>query len=297
VLKKIDTDLLTIGYKEYENLKDSTPVILIHGFPYDINSFNDAAALLNRNKCRVLTPYLRGYGTTRFKSSSTMRSGQQAALAHDILDFMDALQIPKAILAGYDWGGRASCIVSALFPERVLGLVSVGGYTIQNIPASSNPLKPELEQLYWYQYYFHSERGKKGLSKYRKELCKILWTEWSPTWKFAEDTYNLTAAAFENPDFTDIVIHSYRHRFGLVAGDDRYEETEKKLIAQPKITVPTIVLDPGSDGVVPLIGDEDDSAFFSERYQRRVLLNIGHNLPQEAPEEFAQAILELINNI
>jgi pimeloyl-ACP methyl ester carboxylesterase len=291
-IKKVETSLLEIGYKEYGD-PHNTPVILLHGFPYDINAYNSAATILSGAGCRVLTPYLRGYGPTTFKSTSTIRSGQQAALAHDTLDFMNALNIDKAIIGGYDWGGRASCIVSALWPERITGLVTVGGYNIQNIGSSNEPSPPELEQLYWYQYYFHSDRGKKGLEKYRKELCKLLWKEWSPKWKFDDETYELSASAFENPDFIDVVIHSYRHRYSLAEGDSRYDKTEEILANQPDITVPTIVLDADSDGVYPLYYWKDDSKHFNGAYKRILLENIGHNLPQEAPEQFAAAILEL----
>ncbi|MFT4202282.1 MAG: alpha/beta hydrolase [Chitinophagaceae bacterium] len=294
MIKRIETDLLEIGYRDYGNAND-IPVILLHGFPYDINAFNETSEILSKNGCRVLTPFLRGFGETKFKSELTMRSGQQAALAHDIIDFMNALHIDKAIIGGYDWGGRASCIVSALWSERILGLVSVGGYTIQNIEASKEPSFPNFEQLYWYQYYFHSERGRKGLEKYRKELCKILWSDWSPNWKFDNNTYEVTAQSFENSDFVDVVIHSYRHRYALVGGDKRYDETEKRLADLPAIRVPTIVLDPGSDGVVPLIGNEDDSEYFIGKYKRKILQGIGHNLPQEAAADFAEAILELKN--
>jgi pimeloyl-ACP methyl ester carboxylesterase len=291
-LKKVETALLEIAYKEYGH-PDDTPVILLHGFPYDINAYTNAATILSENGCRVLTPYLRGYGATTFKSTATIRSGQQAALAHDTLDFMNALNIDKAIIGGYDWGGRAACIVSALWPERIIGLVTVGGYNIQNIGSSNEPSPPELEQLDWYQYYFHSERGENGLTKYRKELCKLLWRQWSPKWQFDDATYERTAAAFENPDFVDIVIHSYRHRYALEAGDSRYDETEAILATQPVISVPTIVLEADSDGVDPLEYREDDTQYFHGTYTRRVLQNIGHNLPQEAPNDFAAAVLQL----
>jgi pimeloyl-ACP methyl ester carboxylesterase len=292
-IKKVETALLEIGYKEYGH-PDDIPVILLHGFPYDINAYNNTATILSQNGCRVLTPYLRGYGETTFKSTSTMRSGQQAALAHDALDFLNALNIDKAIIGGYDWGGRASCIVSALWPERIIGLVTVGGYNIQHIGSSNEPLHPKQEQLDWYQYYFHSDRGINGLTKYRKELCKLLWEEWSPKWQFDDATYESSALAFGNSSFVDVVIHSYRHRYALVEGDSRYDKTEEILAKQPDINVPTVVLDADSDGVAPLEYWKDDSKHFNGAYKRRVLQNIGHNLPQEAPEDFAEAVLELI---
>tara|TARA_R110000868_G_scaffold406978_1_gene687827 strand:+ start:250 stop:1143 length:894 start_codon:yes stop_codon:yes gene_type:complete len=292
MIKKIETELLEIGYKEYGNIED-TPVILQHGFPYDVNAYNESAEILSQKGFRVLTPYLRGFGETTFKNSSTIRSGQQAAVAKDVIDFMDALQIPKAIIAGYDWGGRTSCIVSALWPERILGLLSVGGYTIQNIAGNAEPLPPIMEQLYWYQYYFHTERGRKGFTKYRKELCKILWSEWSPTWNFDDDTFERTAMSYTNPDFINIVIHSYKHRYGIVEGDERYDEIEKILATRPVIKVPTIVLEPGNDGFVNYFGFDDHSEHFKGRYSQKILKDVGHNLPQEAPLEFANTIIEL----
>lgn len=295
-IKKIATSILDMAYREYPSSKKGIPIILVHGFPYDVHAYDEVAAILMNKGYRVLTPYLRGYGATQFKSSTTLRSGQQAALAHDILEFMDALQIPKAILGGYDWGGRACCIISALWPERVLGLVSVSGYNIQDIPGYANPDLPGIEKLNWYQYYFHSERGRRGLNEHRKDLCRILWKDWSPTWNFTEETYLQSAISFGNHDFVDVVVHSYRHRYGLVAGDPRYEKTEDLLVAQPRITVPTIVLDPGSDGVQPLYGDEDYSKYFTGMYERKILPNIGHNVPQEAPVEFAEAVLQLLKN-
>lgn len=292
MIKKIETALLEIGYKEYGNL-DDTPVILLHGFPYDLNAYNEVSEILSQKGFRVLTPFLRGFGETKFKSLSAMRTGQQAAIAKDVIDFMDALKIPKAIIAGYDWGGRTSCIVSALWSDRFFGLVSVGGYTIQNILGNAEPLSPNMEQLYWYQYYFHTERGRKGLTKYRKELCKILWTEWSPAWKFDDATFEQTAVSFNNPDFIDVVIHSYKHRYGLVDGDSQYDEIEKRLASRPTINIPTIVLEPEVDGFVKLFGYDDYSEHFKGKYTQRIVQGAGHNLPQEKPQEFADAIIDL----
>jgi pimeloyl-ACP methyl ester carboxylesterase len=236
---------------------------------------------------------LRGYGPTRFLSPDTPRSGQQAALAHDLLSLMDALAIPDAVLAGYDWGGRAACIVAALWPARVRGLVSAGGYNIQDIAASAAPQAPENEWRYWYQYYFHGERGRAGLAQDRYAFCKLLWRLWSPNWRFDEETYRRSAASFDNPDFVDVVIHSYRHRFGLAPGDPAYDDTESLLAAQPRISVPAIALDGGGDGVSPIGGSEGHGRFFSGPYQRRVIPVAGHNLPQEAAQDFAGAILAL----
>ena len=293
MLKEVDAGVLKVAYREYGNI-GGTAVILLHGFPYDIHAYDDVAPRLAAANCHVFVPYLRAYGETRFLSAKTMRSGQQAALAHDLLAFMDALGIEKVVLAGYDWGGRAANIVAALWPERVLGLVSGGGYLIQNIPAAMNPQAPEKEMLYWYQYYFHSERGRAGLAANRYALCRLLWKLWSPSWQFSNETYEETAPSFNNPDFVEVVIHSYRHRFGLVAGDLAYEDTERQLENKPVISVPTIVVDAGADGVVPLDRKNDDSQFFTGGYERRILDTIGHNLPQEAPNDFAAAILALV---
>jgi pimeloyl-ACP methyl ester carboxylesterase len=292
MIKKIETESLVIGYREYGDVND-IPVILLHGFPYDINSYNDTSDILSKKNFRVFTPYLRGFGHTTFKDTSIMRTGQQGAIAKDVIDFMDALKIPKAIIAGYDWGGRTACIVSALWSERVLGLVSVGGYTIQNILGNKEPLPPNMEQLYWYQYYFHTERGGKGLAKYRKELCKILWTEWSPDWKFDDATFEKTAESYNNPDFIDIVIHSYKHRYGVAEGDKQYNSIERSLATTPAIKVPTIVLESGNDGFVNHFGFDDNREHFKGKYSQRIVYGAGHNLPQETPQEFANAIIEL----
>jgi pimeloyl-ACP methyl ester carboxylesterase len=242
----------------------------------------------------VITPYLRGFGPTRFRFSQTPRSGQQAVLAHDLLALMDALSLSRPVLAGYDWGGRAACIVAALRPERVRGLVSGVGYNIQDIPGSTKPAPPENEYRHWYQYYFHGERGRAGLELNRRELCKLLWKLWSPNWRFDEATYAQTAASFDNPDFVAVVIHSYRHRFGLVPGDPAVEDTERQLTAQPRIKVPTIALDGGGDGVMPPGGSERHARYFAGKYERRVIPLVGHNLPQEAPNEFARAVLSVV---
>jgi len=224
-----------------------------------------------------------------------MRSWQQAALAHELIALIDALSIQKAILGGYDWGGRAACIVSALFPERVIGLVSMAGYNIQNIPEYAEPEAPEIEMLNWYQFYFHSERGRLGLTRYRKELCLLLWKNWSPTWTFDDATFEATAASFNNPDFVEVVVHSYRHRYGLAKGDPEFEKTEQLLEKQPTIKVPTIVLDAEADGVEPISNTGKDAHFFEGGYERRIIKGVGHNLPQEAPLEFANAILQFLN--
>lgn len=293
MLKRVIAADLDIAFEE-AGRADGTAVLLLHGFPYDVRAYDEVIPVLVSAGCRVIAPYLRGFGATRFLSESTPRSGQQAVLAHDLLAFMDALAIPSAVLAGYDWGGRAACIVAALWPQRVVGLVSGGGYNIQDIPASARPDAPENEFRFWYQYYFHSERGRAGLAQNRREFCKLLWRLWSPNWRFDDASYERTAASFDNPDFVEVVIHSYRHRFGLVAGDPRFEETERRLATQPGISVPTVALDGAGDGVMPIGGSERHAAFFTGRYERRVIPLVGHDLPQETPAEFAAAVLSLL---
>jgi pimeloyl-ACP methyl ester carboxylesterase len=293
MIKTVKTGDLNVGYIE-DGPTGGTPVLLLHGFPYDIHAYEEVTPLLVAAGCRVITPYLRGYGPTTFLSADTPRSGQQAVLAHDLLAFMDALAISGAILAGYDWGGRAACIVAALWPQRVHGLVTGDGYNIQDIPGSAAPQVPENEFRYWYQYYFHSERGRDGLTRYRHDFCKLLWRLWSPTWAFSEETYARTAASFNNPDFVDVVIHSYRHRFALASGDPSVEKSEQRLARQPKISVPTVALDGGDDGVAPLQGSVHHRSLFTGSYDHRVIRGAGHNLPQEAPREFAEAVLTFI---
>jgi pimeloyl-ACP methyl ester carboxylesterase len=244
--------------------------------------------------CRVIVPYLRGYGPTRFLAPDTLRSGQQAALGNDLKELMDALALKRAVLAGYDWGGRAACIVAALWPERVRGLVSGNGYNIHDIAGSAKPAPPEQEYRLWYQYYFHTERGRAGLQGNRREFCRLLWRLWSPNWKFDDATYDRTAASFDNPDFVDVVIHSYRCRYGYADGDPELEPIEQRLAAQPKISVPTIVLHGDGSGLSPPESSLPHAALFTGPYQRRVIPTAGHNLPQEAPNAFADAVLELI---
>ena len=293
MLHYLDAGVLRIAFLD-SGPRDGKAVILLHGFPYAVQAYGNVTAILVDAGCRVITPYLRGYGPTRFLSADTLRSGQQAALAHDLLELMDAMEIPSAVLAGYDWGGRAACIVAALWPQRAHGLVSGGGYNIQDIPNANQPQSPDIEYRYWYQYYFHSARGEAGLAQYRYEFCKLLWRLWSPSWHFDEETYARSAAAFQNPDFVEVVIHSYRHRYGLVPGDPAVEPTEQRLARQPKIGTPTISLDGADNGVLPDGGSERHQRFFTGSYERRVLPGVGHNIPQEAPREFAEAILALV---
>lgn len=291
--KRIEAGVLDVAYEEAGDRRGK-PVILLHGFPYDVRAFDDVAVQLVSSGCRVITPYLRGYGPTRFLSEDTPRSGQQAALAQDLLELMDALEISSATLAGYDWGGRAACIVAALWPQRVDGLVTGNGYNIQNIPQAIWPSSPENEQRYWYQWYFHGERGRRGLDQNRHALCRLLWRLWSPNWDFDEATYERTAESFGNPDFVDVVIHSYRHRYGLVAGDPEVEAIEEQLTTEPCIRVPTVAMDGDGDGVMSIGGCAGHERHFEAAYDRVVIPLVGHNLPQEAPVAFTEAVLTVM---
>jgi pimeloyl-ACP methyl ester carboxylesterase len=289
---RIRTPVLDVAY-EQSGPVDGPPVLLLHGFPYDVRSFDGVVTLVNAAGFRTIVPWLRGYGGTRFLSAKTLRSGEQAALGQDLLELMDALRLPKAVLAGYDWGGRAACVVSALWPERVVGLVSCTGYNIQDIANSHRPADPEQEARLWYQYYFHTGRGRNGLTEKRREISRLLWKMWSPSWAFDDATFARTAASFDNEDFVDVVIHSYRHRTGNVAGDPRYAAVEARLAAQPAIDVPSINLHGAADGVAPVRASVGHGKHFTAAYQRRVLENVGHNVPQEAPQAVADAILQL----
>jgi pimeloyl-ACP methyl ester carboxylesterase len=267
---------------------------LLHGFPYDIHSYVDVVPLLTAKGCRTIVPYLRGYGPTRFRDKSTPRSGEQAAMGADVIALMDAISVQRAIFCGYDWGGRGACVAAALWPERCAGLVSVNGYNIIDISRANIPAKPEREAAIWYQYYFHSERGRAGLTTYRKEIGKLLWKQWSPRWSFDDATFERTAVAYDNPDYVDIVVHSYRHRFGLAEGDPRYADLERRLAALPPIQAPAITLDGDADGVIPATDGKAATPRFKGRRTHRIVPGAGHNLPQEAPEDFAGAILELV---
>ena len=290
----IRTPMLEVAY-EAHGPEDGEPVILLHGFPYDPRGYDDIAPHLAERGCRVLVPYLRGYGPTRFINAQVMRSGEQAVLAKDLLDFMDALGIPQATLAGYDWGGRAACIVAALWPQRVRGLVTGDGYNIQDIAKSLKPRAPETEHRLWYQFYFHTQPGVDGLTANRRELCELLWRLWSPTWAEGPGLYGRTAPSFDNPDFVEVVIHSYRHRFMYAPGDPAVAAIEQALVAQPPISVPTISLCGADDGVGPAPVEDDDVEHFIGFYRRDVLPGVGHNIPQEAPQATLAAICELLD--
>jgi pimeloyl-ACP methyl ester carboxylesterase len=291
-LKQIHAGVLNIGYAE-AGPADGPAVILLHGWPYDIHSYVDVAPLLARAGYRVIVPYLRGYGTTRFLSSETFRNAQQSVVAVDIIAFMDALKIEKAILGGYDWGARTVDIIAALWPERCKALVSVSGYLIVNRAANKLPLPPQAELQWWYQYYFATERGRAGYEQYRHDFAKLIWKIASPKWGFDDATFERSAAAFDNPDHVSIVIQSYRWRLGLAAGEPHYDELEQRLAQAPDITVPTITLEGDANGA-PHPDASTYARKFSGPYAHRVIMGgVGHNLPQEAPQAFAQAIIDV----
>jgi len=292
VLRFAVTGSLEIGYYE-AGPSDGEPVLLLHGFPYDVHSYAEVVPVLVAAGKRVIVPYLRGHGPTRFTDESTPRSGQQAAIGRDVIELMDALNLDRAVLAGYDWGGRAACVAAAVWPERCSGLVSVNGYLVQDIKKAGEPVAPELEAGFWYFYYFSTERGRVGLMANRREVARVIWCRNSPCWKFDEDTLNRTAVAFDNPDYVDVVVHSYRHRLGLTSGCQDYADIEAALALQPAIAVPTVTLDGLCDGNFPATDGEVYSRHFTGPHLHRQVPGAGHNLPQEAPVPFAEAILAL----
>jgi pimeloyl-ACP methyl ester carboxylesterase len=289
-IKQISAGLLSIGYAE-AGPAGGPAVILLHGWPYDIHSYVDVAPLLASSGYRVIVPYLRGYGSTRFLSNETFRNGQQSAVALDIIALMDALKINKAIFGGFDWGARTVDIIAALWPERCKGIVAVSGYLITNIKANQQPLPPAAEWGWWYQYYFSTERGQLGYSKYTYEFNKLIWKNVSPKWDFDDATYDRTAASFKNPDHVNIVIHNYRWRQGLAKGEPQYDELEQKLFEGPIITVPAITIASDFDG--PAADGKSYANKFSGKYSHRILRGIGHNVPQEAPEALAKAVVDV----
>ena len=292
-LRSVDAGVLAIAYYE-AGPADGPAVVLLHGFPYDIHSYVDVAPQLAEKGCRVIVPYLRGYGPTRFRDAATPRSGEQAAIGADLIALLDALAIPRAVFAGYDWGGRGACIGAALWPERCTGLVSVNGYAIQDIANALRPASVKQELAYWYQWYFQTERGRAGLAVNRREIAKILWTQWSPNWQFDAENFERTARAHDNPDYVDVAIHSYRHRYGLAAGDPRYEDIQRRLAALPPIAVPSVTLDGDADGVAAATDGTAQAAKFTGLRRHHVIRRAGHNLPQEKPEAFAEAVLEVM---
>ena len=292
-LKQINAGLLNVGYVE-AGPADGKPVILLHGWPYDIHAFVDVAPILASAGYRVIVPHVRGYGTTNFLSDATVRNGQPSALAVDTIALMDALRIEKATLAGFDWGGRTADIVAALWPERCTALVSVSGYLIGSQEAGKMPLPPAAELQWWYQFYFATERGREGYEKYRREFSKLIWKLASPKWNFDDATFERSAKAFDNPDHVAIVIHNYRWRLGLAQGEAKYDELEAKLAKAPVITVPTITMEGDANGA-PHPEPSAYAKMFSGKYSHRTITGgIGHNLPQEAPQAFAEAVIDVM---
>jgi pimeloyl-ACP methyl ester carboxylesterase len=291
-LKQIDVGVLNVGYAE-AGPTTGPAVVLLHGWPYDIHSYVDVAPLLAAKGYRVIVPYLRGYGTTRFLSADTIRNGQPSAVAADIIALMDALKIDKAVIAGFDWGARTADIIAALWPERCKALVSVSGYLIGSQESGKMPLPPQAELQWWYQFYFATERGRAGYEKYRHDFAKLIWKQTSPKWNFDDATFDRSAAAFDNPDHVAITIHNYRWRQGLAEGEPKYDDLEKRLAESPVITVPTITLEGDANGAP----HPDPSAYakkFSGKYENRIVKGgIGHNLPQEAPKDFTQAVIDV----
>ena len=291
-IRQIRAGELDVGYYE-AGPADGKPVLLLHGWPYDIHSFAEVAPLLAAQGYRVIVPHLRGHGSTRFLSDSTFRNGQQAVVALDIIALMDALKIDKAILAGYDWGARTANIIAALWPERCKAMVSVNGYLINNRERNKLPLSPKAEHGWWYQFYFATERGQAGYQANRREFGNLIWKANSPVWNFDQATFERSAASWDNPDYIAIVIHNYRWRLSIAEGDPKYDALEKKLAAGPVIGVPTITLDGDSDGVAPASDGSAYAAKFSGKRTHRIIAGVGHNLPQEAPRAFAQAVIDV----
>jgi pimeloyl-ACP methyl ester carboxylesterase len=291
-VKQIDAGFLSVGYAE-AGPADSPAVILLHGWPYDVHSYVEVAPLLAAEGYRVVVPYLRGFGTTRFRSDATFRNGEQAALALDVIALLDALQIERAVLAGFDWGARTADIVAALWPERCTALVSVSGYLIGSQKAGKVPLPPAAELQWWYQYYFATERGRAGYDHNRRDFAKLIWRTASPRWNFDDATFDRTAQSFDNPDHVDIVIHNYRWRLGLADGEPQYEDLERRLAEAPAITVPAVTLEGDANGA-PHPDPASYAEKFTGKYAHRLIAGgVGHNLPQEAPQAFAQAVVEV----
>ncbi len=291
-MNTIRTSLLEIGYLD-DGPSDGPAVILLHGWPSDVHDYDGVIAPLAQAGFRVLVPWLRGFGPTRFLDQATPRSGQQAALGADVRDFMDALSIRQAVLVGYDWGGRAACVVAALWPERVAALVAITGYGIQDIAASARPASAEQEFRYWYQWYFHTDRGRAGLTANRAEISRLLWRLWSPNWAFSDATFQATSPSFDNPDFVDVTIQSYRHRYSNAPGDPAYDDLEALLAKQPPISVPTIVLHGEDDGVGAPANSIPRDRLFTGPMQRHLIPRAGHFLARENPEDVVAAVLQL----
>jgi pimeloyl-ACP methyl ester carboxylesterase len=291
----VRTSVLSIAYEDSGDAR-GFPVILLHGFPDDVRAFDTVVPPLTKAGFRALVPYLRGYGPTRFLDSAAPRMAEQAAIGQDVIDFADALSLPRFALAGYDWGGRAAAIAAALHPDRVRATVLIGGYTVQNTVAPQPPGAPAGEHRLWYQYYFNTERGRAGLAANRHAICRYLWQQWSPTWRFTDETYDRTAASFDNPDFVDVVIHSYRHRIMNAPGEPRFKEVEARLATRPPVKAPSITLYGGEDGVAPppLESPPAERAAFERLIARRVVPRVGHFMPRERPDAVSSALLELL---
>jgi pimeloyl-ACP methyl ester carboxylesterase len=293
--RTIQTPALNVGFEE-SGSPTGFPIVLLHGFPDDVRAWDGVAAPLAGAGHRVLAPYLRGYGPTRFRDKAAPRMAEQAAIGQDLIDFADALGLPRFAVAGYDWGGRAACIAAALHPDRVAAAVLIGGYSIQDVFSPPRPAAPQTEAALWYQWYFNTERGRAGLAANRRPLCKLLWQTWSPTWRFTDDTFERTAGSFDNPDFVDCVIHSYRHRNLNAAGEPRFEAIEHQLAARPMIDVPTIVLYGADDGVArPAADSPAERAPFTRLVARRIIAGAGHFLPREKPQAVTSALQELLS--
>jgi pimeloyl-ACP methyl ester carboxylesterase len=294
-VRAVQTPVLNIGFEESGD-PQGFPIVLLHGFPDDVRAWDGVTTSLAGKGHRVIVPYLRGYGPTRFRDAAAPRMGEQAAIGQDLIDFADALGLSRFGVAGYDWGNRAACIASALHPDRVRAAVLIGGYTIQDTVSPPQPVAPERERALWYQWYFNTERGRAGLAANRRPLCRLLWELWSPTWHFTDDTYARTAPSFDNPDFVDVVIHSYRHRNMNAPGEPRFIEVERQLAKRPKIQVPSIVLLGADDGVAgpPPADSPAERASFTALAARRIVSGAGHFLPREKPDAVSSALMELM---
>jgi pimeloyl-ACP methyl ester carboxylesterase len=294
--RTVRTSVLDIGYEEHGN-RGGTAIILLHGFPYDVRSFDGVVTALASRGLRVLVPWLRGYGITRFRDAAAPRMAEQAALAQDVLDFADALRLPRFALAGFDWGNRAACIVSIVAPERVVGQVSIGGYSVQNTVTRAGGMPARQAAQFWYMWYFNTEQGAAALRDNRHELIRYLWDTWSPEWHYTDEAYARSAPSFDNPDFVDVVLHSYRHRLANAPGEDRFLELERRLAAQPPVEVPAIVLAPAATGLGgrPTENPEADRRRFPKLVARRIVEGAGHDLPAHRPDAVADAVLELVS--
>jgi pimeloyl-ACP methyl ester carboxylesterase len=294
-VRRISTAVLEIAY-EAHGAENGTPVILLHGFPYDVRSFDGVVAPLTEAGCRVLVPYLRGYGTTRFVEAAAPRTAEQAAIAQDVIDFADALGIERFAVAGFDWGNRAACIAAILHPERIIGQVAIGGYSVQNTVSRGDPMPARRAARFWYMWYFNTDSGAVALREDRHDVIRYLWETWSPQWRYIDEAYNRSAPSFDNPDFVDIVVHSYRHRLLNAPGEARFLETERRLAARPPVTVPAIVLRPGASGLSerPSEDTSQDRERFTNLVARRIVEGAGHELPRHRPDAVAESLLELI---